>query len=523
MERYHFVFNGTLYNHQAMAKKLMANNIFLHTSSDTEIAFHCLIHFGYKQVKEWDGMFSFIFYDAKEKVVWIRRDPLGIKPLYYTLLNGYIAFSSETKSFFHFPDWSFDVENEKVFHFLSTGEREINGDPFWKKAKAVPTGCTLIVRRLNNRPFYMTEWCDDEEKTNHHSDPDPNLSFRQVSILGKELLEKAICTHLQGNGPVGLSLSGGLDSSLLFSYLKRLIPHKLLCVITYNEVEKTGLISLKNSFTGDYHSLPKLPFDLFQTLHEEIITLSEGPLPGPNAVHHFHIYRYAKQLGMKIMLSGQGADELFLGYPAAIKHYWQQLNADKAFIKLFQEVLWTSLLRCDLYIPMLHFLKNKKNNKTYQADFTVEKIRNKTLFNNNLPYLLHAEDRHGLANNIEVRVPFLDNSFQAFARNLPYHFSIHHGKQKWLLRAMGESFLPKKILTTYEKKGFPATIPFLSQKEQTIFLHELNAFIQKNRLSYPLPTNQPPIILKKYPALAWRMNSVQKWISLFNVDMVQTK
>jgi asparagine synthase (glutamine-hydrolysing) len=83
-------------------------------SSDTEIAFSWLIHFGISKINVWDGMFSFIFYDAKIKTIWIRRDPLGIKPLYFAYLNGYLAFSSETKSFFHFPDWTFEVENEKI-------------------------------------------------------------------------------------------------------------------------------------------------------------------------------------------------------------------------------------------------------------------------------------------------------------------------------------------------------------------------------------------------------------------------
>jgi len=519
-DRYHFVFNGTLYNHKYLAEKLRANNIPLNTTSDTEIAFFCLIHFGLKQVQEWDGMFSFIFYDAKEKSVWIRRDPLGIKPLYYAYLNGYMAFSSETKSFYHFPDWTFEVENEKVMLFLNTGEREINGHPFWKKAKAVPTGCTLIIRSQVNQPFHLTEIWDEEQIPACFSAPVQNLSFREATIHGKELLEKAIHTHVQGNGPLGLSVSGGLDSSLLLTTLKQQFPQKLPCVISYNEVEKTGLMSLKNAFTGDYHSLPILSYEEFQSIHNEVIILSEGPLPAPNAIHHFHIYKYAKRLGIKIMLSGQGVDELFLGYPGALKSYWHHLYSDKDYVKYFQEVLYTFFFRSDLYGPLFHSLKNKRYKKERQADSSIEIRRNKTLFYSNLPYLLLAEDRHGLANNMEVRVPFLDNQFQLFARNLPINYLIHHGKQKWILRAMGKELLPEKILNTYEKKGFPASIPIQDQKEKTNLLNDLNAFIIKHKLSYPFPTHDPSILLHSYPALAWRINSLQKWTDLFPVHFV---
>jgi asparagine synthase (glutamine-hydrolysing) len=516
-ERYHFVFNGTLYNYKGLAEKLKAKNIPVHTTSDTEIAFTWLIHFGLINLSDWEGMYSFIFYDSRDKIVWIRRDPLGIKPLYYANLNGYLVISSETKAFFHFPDWTFEVENKKINHFLATGEREIKGDPFWKKAKAVPVGCTFILRYQCNCHFHLTIEADKNEKSDLFDLPPKPSSFKEATIQGRLLFENALNTHISGNGPVGLSLSGGMDSALILSFLKYLQPQKIPGVISYSEIENKEINVLKNHFTADYYSIPVPSWKEFQQTHEKIISLSEGPLPGPNVVYHFNIYTFAQNIGIKIMLSGQGADELFMGYPGFIKSYWVELYAAKKYKKLISEVLWTSFLRKDLYPYGLHFLKRWQKESSSSASVPLHLNRDNALFNSNLPYLLHAEDRHSLANHIEARVPFLDHQFQAFARRLPTGYAIHQGKQKWILRAMGEELLPKSILHHYSKKGFPAKMPEPNQREKSAFLSDVKEFISQNSYIF-LPTADPSQLLHQYPVLAWRINSLQKWLKIYNIQ-----
>jgi asparagine synthase (glutamine-hydrolysing) len=516
-ERYHFVFNGTLYNYKALAEKLKAKNIPVNTSSDTEIAFTWLIHFGLINLSEWEGMYSFIFYDSRDKVVWIRRDALGIKPLYFAYLNGYLAFSSETKSFFHFPDWSYEVDNEKINLFLTTGKREIKGDPFWKKAKAVPVGCTFIISYQCNRHFHLTIAADKNEKSDLFDLPPKLLSFKEATIQGRLLFENALNTHISGNGPVGLSLSGGLDSSLILSFLKYLHPQKIPSVISYSEIENKEINVLKNHFTADYYSIPVPSWEEFQQTHEEIISLSEGPLPGPNVVYHFNIYTFAQNIGIKIMLSGQGADELFMGYPGFVKSYWTELYTDKKYKKLISEVLWTSFLRKDLYLYGLHFLKRWKKEPPSSLPVPLNLNRDNALFNSNLPYLLHAEDRHSLANHIEARVPFLDHQFQTFARRLPPGYAIHQGKQKWILRAIGKDLLPESTLHYYTKKGFPAKMPEPNQREKMAFLSDVKEFISQYSHFF-LPTREPIQLFHQYPALTWRINSLHKWLKIYNIQ-----
>lgn len=517
MERYHFVFNGTIYNYKALSEKLKAQNILVHTTSDTEIAFSWLIHFGLINLSYWEGMYSFIFYDSLDKIVWIRRDSLGIKPLYYAFLNGYLAVASETKAFFHFPGWTFEVENEKINHFLATGEREIKGNPFWKKAKAVPIGCTFIIDYHCNRHFHLTIAADKMVKSDLIELPPKPLSFKEATIQGRLLFENALNTHISGNGPVGLSLSGGLDSAMILSFLKYLHPQRIPTVISYSEIENKEINVLKNHFTADYYTLPVPSWEDFQQTHEEIITLSEGPLPGPNVVYHFNIYNFAQNIGIKIMLSGQGADELFMGYPGFIKSYWAELYTDKKYKKLISEVLWTSFLRKDLYPYGLQFLKRWQKGPLSSASVPLNRNRDNALFNSNLPYLLHAEDRHSLANHIEARVPFLDHQFQAFARHLPTGYSIHQGKQKWILRAMGKDLLPESVLHHYSKKGFPAKMPEPNQREKTVFLSDVKEFISQNSYIF-LPTADPSQLFHQYPVLAWRINSLQKWLKIYNIQ-----
>jgi asparagine synthase (glutamine-hydrolysing) len=516
-ERYHFVFNGTLYNYKALAEKLKAQNIPVHTSSDTEIAFTWLIHFGLINLSDWEGMYSFIFYDSQDKKVWIRRDSLGIKPLYYALLNGYLAVASETKSFFHFPDWTYEVDNEKINLFLTTGEREIKGDPFWKKAKAVPVGCTFIISYQCNRHFHLTIAADKNEKSDRFDFSHKPLSFKEATIQGRLLFENALNTHISGNGPLGFSLSGGLDSSLIFSLYKYFQPQNIPLAISYADMEKKEITALKNHFTADYYTLPIPTFEQFQDTHKEVVLLSEGPLPGPNTIYHFNIYAFAKQLGIKIMLSGQGADELFLGYPGFLTSYWKDLYINKKYTNLLSEVIHTSLNRKDLYKPLLQVFKNKKPGRKNKENISLSDHRDNTLLKSNLPYLLHAEDRHSLANNIEARVPFLDSQFLAFARILPASYSINQGKQKWILRAIGEDLLPKSILNNYAKKGFPAKMPEPNQREKSAFLSDVKEFISQNSHFF-LPNRDPIQLFHQYPALAWRINSLQKWLKIYNIQ-----
>jgi asparagine synthase (glutamine-hydrolysing) len=462
-------------------------------------------------------MYSFIFYDSQDKTVWIRRDALGIKPLYFAYLNGYLAFSSETKSFFHFSDWSYEVDNEKILLFLTRGEREIKGDPFWKKAKAVPTGCTIQLNYSLGRRFHWKILNDADSKPTESRSKNEALSFKEATLQGKFILEKAVLSHVQGNGPLGFSLSGGLDSSLIFSLYKYFQPQFIPLAISYAEMEKKEITALKNHFTADYYTLPVPSWEVFQQTHEKIISISEGPLPGPNAIYHFNIYAFAKELGIKIMLSGQGADELFLGYPGFLTSYWKDLYINKKYVTLLFEAIHTSLTRTDLYKPLLQFFKNKKPGRIDKENISLSDHRDNSLLKSNLPYLLHAEDRHSLANNIEARVPFLDSQFLAFARKLPPSYSIHQGKQKWILRAIGKDFLPKSILNNYSKKGFPAKMPEPNQREKTAFLCDLKEFISQDSHFF-LPTREPIQLFHQYPALAWRINSLQKWLKIYNIQ-----
>ncbi|MFN6077966.1 MAG: asparagine synthase-related protein, partial [Bacteroidota bacterium] len=180
-------------------------------------------------------------------------------------------------------------------------------------------------------------------------------------------------------------------------------------------------------------------------------------------------------------------------------------------------VLWTSFLRKDLYPYGLHFLKRWQKEPSSSASVPINLKRDNALFNSNLPYLLHAEDRHSLANNIEARVPFLDSQFLVFARKLPASYSIHQGKQKWILRAIGEDLLPKSTLHHYIKKGFPAKMPEPNQREKTDFLSDLKEFISQDSHFF-LPTREPIQLFHQYPALAWRINSLQKWLKIYNIQ-----
>lgn len=520
MDRYHFVFNGTLYNYTFLREILIAEKIDVSGNSDSEIAFHWLIHFGLKNISLWEGMFAFIFYDSLKNTFWIRRDPLGIKPLYYSFLNGYLAFSSETKSFFHFKDWNYDVLTSDILLFLTTGEREIQGNPFWRKASAIPLGGTCLVSFESLKRFKITFLKDDKLENEKNYFQKQESTLEEVVLVGKSLFKNSIHSHLQGTGKLGISLSGGIDSALIFSYLKMLHTATLPIVISYTEIEKKPLMMLKNHYIADYYTLTKPSFSQFQQSHQEVLFFSEGPVAAPNAVHHYDIYAQAKNLGLKIMLSGQGADELCLGYPSMLKLFWKEMIIQNLPLKLVTEVLGSLYFRKELILPFILSLAKKKNEIRIGSSENLFHEREKVLFKSNLPYLLHAEDRHSMANHIESRVPFLDTSFQKFVRSLPSKYLIQKGRQKWLLRKMGENVLPKTILNCYAKAGFPSFMPIPNAKEKSEFLAHIDQFIAHNKSCLILPTKNASQIYNQFPSLAWRIYSFQQWKYRYNIDCI---
>jgi len=362
------VFNGEIYNYKELKGCLKKNHVFS-TKTDTEIILHLYEDLGVNCVDKLDGMFTFIIYDKTEKNIFVARDRLGIKPLYCGTGKNTLFFSSEIKALSHcdkisaFPPGHYYTSGGGFVRYYSLPEYLFSGE-----------GADIVPKKIN------------------------------------EFLSKAVAKRLVSDVPVGVFLSGGLDSSVIAAIMKKENPvlHSFSVGMENSRdldfaKEVAGYLDLK------HHEYIYSRNDIMEVLPEVIYHLESFDAPlVRSAVPCFFVSQLAKKHGIKVVLTGEGADELFSGY-----HYLKEFNDNK---KLFDE-----LVRI-----------------TYGLHSTN----------------LQRVDRLTMANSVEARVPFLDIDFLTYVFSIPTELKLssEYGQEKWLVRKAFQGYLPESVISRPKQK-----------------------------------------------------------------------
>jgi len=489
------VFNGEIYNYRELRQLLRAKGHLFKTQTDTEVIVHLYEEFGEECVSRLRGMFAFAIWDDARKTLFIARDRLGIKPLYYRLTKECFLFGSEIKAILSDPSVTPDVLPEMVDRFLSCyyvpGEETLFRDIL----KLAP-GCSMLVK-------------DGKAKVRQYWDIEFAPRRQKLGDAGQELialLEESVRLHMISDVPVGFLLSGGVDSTamLAFAVGKADRPlHSFTLGFSDPGVvdERPYARFAARKYAAQHHEMTISAREFADVLPTYSWHMEE-PVCEPTAIALYYVSRLAKDF-VKVLISGEGGDEAFAGYPNYRNLLWMErlkklkpLNGALAStLSLLNGILPGRITR---YAPLMKIpferyyhsrisnpgtFFNRHKRELYSKDFAplVSNVRslesvvmhatkssgygivNRMLYVDTktaLPDdLLLKADKMTMANSIELRVPLLDHKLLEFAGRLPENFKVRRFTTKYIAKEALRGRVPKEILDR-KKVGFP--VPYAS-------------------------------------------------------------
>lgn len=483
------VYNGEIYNFKELASKY---NLDLKTSSDTEVLLKTLELLDEKAVPEWNGIFALSVHDKIKNTLTLIRDRFGVKPLYMYEDDSFIAFASEAKIILKWLD-SFKINIQGLSEYLWYGNTLSNQTLINNLYKITP-GTSLEIDLGNFEKKEKTFWTITSEKSGINHD-----TFDEAVNKTRDLLEGAVKRQLMSDVPVGVFLSGGIDSAAITAFASKHITGKLNTYsVEYDfniggESELALAAITAKKFNTDHHEMKVESKNIVEDFEDLVFQYDEPFADSAN----FPLYLLAKQCksDIKVVLQGDGGDELFAGYRRYnLLHnltFWKYsslilskvlLNkflrhrADRMYLALNQksDALRMALLLTEttpLSRPEDIFntewkdiLNNKNPFKTYQdknEKFEKEDLVQRMLYTDFeilLPHTyLEKVDKATMLTSIEARVPFLDNELTDYILYLPSNYKILKGEKKYLLRKSLAGIVPDEILAA-KKKGFNVPI-----------------------------------------------------------------
>lgn len=486
------VFNGEIYNYQELREYLLGKGHQFKTQSDTEVIVHLYEEFGEGCVEKLRGMFGFAIWDERNRTLFLARDRVGIKPLYYWLSDRSLVFGSEIKAILADPEVKPEVVPEMIDRFLTfyyvPGEETLFRNIF----KLAP-GCSLTVKggKPRIRQYWDLRFVPAEQ----------SAAEAQSKLV--ELFEECVRLHMISDVPVGFLLSGGVDSTAALSFAvgktDRPLSSFTLGFDAPGLPDERPYARLAARTYGSEHHEMTISFQEFADFLPKFAWHMEEPVCEPQAVALYYVSRLAKDY-VKVLISGEGGDEAFAGYQTYRGVVWLErlktilggLSGPVSSILLFLNRGLKSH-RIEKYGPMLslpfedyYFSRtsspflyfNRQAGEFYSRNFAGEVNKessimaakryllngsaqgklNKMLYvdtKTSLPDdLLLKADKMTMANSVELRVPLLDHVLLEFAAALPENLKVHMFTTKYIVKKALGSHIPREILRR-RKAGFP--------------------------------------------------------------------
>ena len=464
-ECYTLVYNGELYNTEEVRKELISLGHSFTTHSDTEVVLHAYAQWKEKCLTKFNGIFGFAVWEKTKKRLFLARDRMGVKPLFYTLMDGGILFASEIKTILAYPNCNAKLDAEGAAQLILLGPGRIPGSGVLQGICELEPGWFGYFQDGKWQPRQYWRLTDRE-----HTD-----SFEETAQKVRYFVVDAIRRQMVSDVPLGTFLSGGLDSSLISSVCARELGYPLdTFSVDYENNEKffvpgkfqpdsdNRYIQQMQEYLGAKHHWTVLTAqELADTLEEATVARD---LPGMADVD-FSLLAFCKRIRQKVKmaLSGECADEIFGGYPwyrdpevRAVEGFpWaQNTNLRASFMsKALQEKIHPE-----------EFVMEQYRQTIAQCDILpgtapLER-RQKEMVNLNMRWfmqtLLDRKDRMSMHSGLEVRVPFCDYRIAEYLYAVPWEYKDYQGREKGLLRYAMQDYLPQEVL--YRKKSpYPKT------------------------------------------------------------------
>ena len=423
------VFNGEVYKYLELKSELLSCYSF-HTQSDTEVVLAAYQVWGSDCLQRFNGMFAFVIWDLQREILFAARDRFGVKPFHYGMVAGNFYFASEIKAFWAagFPK----IAKESVWAgFLTYGTYGMPDETFWEDIFQLPAGHCLTYAQGR---MSLQRWYDFEARVRSM----PVITEKEVSQRWIELVQESIKLRFRSDVPVGFNLSGGLDSSLLLAFVHRLFPeNRQIQAFTFftgdDRYDELPWVKEMIKFTSFPLNSVKLSVDEVTELARVVQWFEDEPYGGIPTLAYSKLFQKARELGIFVLLDGQGMDESWAGYD----YYFTNSSA------LVQGSKSASILpEC---------LSTEFSNKAIRPDFPtpfdneLQNLQYRDLFYTKIPRALRFNDRISMMHSTELREPFLDHRLVELAFSLPESLKQKDGHTKWLPRKIAESYLPEKI------------------------------------------------------------------------------
>lgn len=561
-ERFWITYNGEIYNHLELRRDLEVLGHSFKSRTDTEIILAAYAQWGPDCLSRFNGMFAFVLVDRLTHQLFIARDRFGVKPLYYWQSEtGLLAFASEIKQFSVLPTWKARLEAQRSYDFLNwgvfdhTSETLFSGVHQIRGGEYVHMSLDKIAGKLPIHRWYKLA---------------PSVFEDDMSAAAsklRDLLEDSVRIRLRADVPVGSCLSGGLDSSSIVCIVNRILRNQTSSaprqhtfsarssIRSYDEGDFIDSVLAATSVVA-HQTTPSLE-QLFETL-PQMVWHQDEPFGSTSIYAQWHVFKLAKDAGVKVILDGQGADELLAGYHGYFGPFLKDLLRSGNLVGFANEAwcmrrlhgysawyLLKLILNCTLSGGLRQSLRSRLGKSAIgSVDWMnisrlnivevdpneIDSVTDKNLrsqgvdhlLRTHLPMLLHWEDRSSMAHSIEARVPFLDYRLVEFAIFLEDRMKVHKGMTKAVLREAMKGILPEVVRTRVDKLGFvtPEEVWLRHQAPEQFRRAMRQAIEQSNGV-----LNDKAMLLledviqgrKPFSFLPWRLIAFGAWMDRFDV------
>lgn len=559
-ERFWITYNGEIYNYLELRQQLVGKGHRFRSHSDTEVLLHLYEEEGPACVHRLNGMFAFTIWDSRERVLFAARDRLGIKPLYYTLHNQAFTFASEIKALFHSGNIHPLLNQEGLADYLTfqfcLGEKTL----FQHIYKLLP-GHTLLLKAdgaLQIQKYWDLDFSIDTDHTEEY--------FEHVLL---RLLEDAVRLRLRADVPVGAHLSGGLDSSTVTCLAASLLDSPIHSFSggfregpQYDETGYARIVAQQAS--TEHHDVFPTAAD-FVTSMPRLMFFMDEPAAGPGVFPQYFVSALASQ-HVKVVMGGQGGDEIFGGYMRYLIAYLEECirggiegtQEDKKYVVTFESIL-PNLTQLQGYQPLLRYFwqegvfdapdiryfrlidRSSHVRNLVSAEFFVDKTSYnpfeayQAIFNEGeigsfinkmtrfdlktlLPSLLHVEDRTSMAVSLESRVPLLDHRIAELVASIPPMIKYRGGRSKHIFRQVVRNIVPEEISQRKDKMGFPVPLSeWYGQGVVREFVRDVLLGTRARKRGIFRPDQIEPLLdaERAYGRSIWGLLSLELWMQTF--------
>jgi asparagine synthase (glutamine-hydrolysing) len=528
--KYFLVFNGEIYNYIELRSALEQRGVIFRSGTDTEVLLNLYIEYGEECLSMLNGMWSFVILDVDKNELFGSRDRFGVKPFYYFLDKDHFIFSSEIKSLLRSPHVKTGINDPAAFDYLAGGRLT---DPVSTMFSNIVELDTSSYFRLDlnsfsfvKKPYYELKFNNKWESFN----ADKAVSYTENV---REKIINAVSLRLRSDVQVGSCLSGGIDSSSIVCVINMLLKDHKLSQIgdlqktftasypgTVIDESKWAALVTESVMTDSIKTYPK-PEEFADDL-EKLVYVQDVPFGSTTIYSQYRVMKLASENGIKVLLDGQGADELFTGYTYFIRPFYNEMIKNGDIRSLINEIRYVgnsplnakelvntlNISIAKLFLPpqikrklynlkvRQNYLLNKDFYSKYESRIDLGRVLEYTGLNialydqftrTSLKELLKYEDRNSMNFSIEARTPFADDiDLIEYVFQMPSSYKIRDGWTKYILREAMTGIIPEKIRRRTDKLGFatPEYFWLNSMKDEIkdYFTPDLNEYFDTSKI-----------------------------------------